>query len=81
MYNNQFNNQFFNPQYVNPDYYHQIEQQIVRHQMEQTKEVMNVAKAVKDLCDAIKKLDPYHQQIAFNTAIAVMAKEFGWDRR
>ena len=35
-------------------------------------------KAVKDLCEASKKLDPQHQQIAFNMALTVMAKEFGW---
>ena len=78
MYNNQFNNQFFNPQYVNPDYYHQIEQQIIQNNLKQTKEVTNIIKAVKDICDASKKLDPYHQQLAFNMSLAVIAEEFGW---
>lgn len=81
MYNNQFNNQFFNPQYVNPIYYQQIEQQIAQYQFEQTKEVINVMKAVKDLCEASKKLDPQHQQIAFEMALTVMAKEFGWSKQ
>ena len=77
---NQFYNQFFNPQYVNPDYYHQNQEQIVKYQQEQNKEVQNVAKAVHDLCEAYKKLDPQHQQEAFNAALAEMAIEFGWNR-
>ncbi len=79
MYNNQFSDQFFNPQYVNPSYYDQIRQQIFQHNLEQTKEVTTIMKAVKDICDASKKLDPYHYQLAFNMALAVIADEYGWN--
>ena len=81
MYNNQFNNQFFNQQYVTPDYYYQNLKQIAQYQQEQSKEVLNVVKAVHDLCEASKKLDPQHQQQAFALALDEMAREFGWNNR
>ncbi|WP_295093662.1 hypothetical protein [Ruminococcus sp.] len=81
MYNNQFYNQFFNPQYVNPDYYRQNQEQIMHYQQEQCKEVRNVVKAVHDLCEAYKKLDPQHQQEAFCAALTEFARESGWNNR
>ncbi|HOO07447.1 MAG TPA: hypothetical protein P5092_04060 [Ruminococcus sp.] len=81
MNSNPFYNQFFNQQYVNPDYYRQSQEQIIQYQQEQSKEVQNVVKAVHDLCDAYKKLDPQHQQQAFYLALAEMAKESGWNSR
>ena len=81
MYNNQFNDQLFNPQYVNPNYYFQNQQQILKYQQEQNKEVANVVKAFHDLCVASKKLDPQHQQQAFYLVLAEMSREFGWDNR
>jgi len=81
MYNNQFYNQFFNPQYVNPDYYRQNQEQIMHYQQEQSKEVCNVVKAVHDLCEAYKKLDPQHQQQAFALALNEMAREFAWNNK
>lgn len=81
MYNNQFYNQFFNPQYVNPDYYRQNQEQIMHYQQEQSKEVCNVVKAVHDLCEAYKKLDPQHQQEAFYAALAEFAIGSGWNNR
>ena len=61
MFQNQFYNQFFNPQYVNSDYYYQNQNLIAQYQKAQSKEVLNVVKAVHDLCEAYKKLDPQHQ--------------------
>ena len=79
--NDVFYNQFFNPQYMNSAYYWQNQEQIVYYQQEQSKEVCNVAKAVHDLCEAYKKLDPQHQQQAFFIALAEMANEFGWNNK
>ena len=79
MYNNQFYNHFFNPQYVNPDYYRQNQEQIMHYQQEQSNEVRNVVKAVHDLCEAYKKLDPQHQQEAFYVALAEFAIGSGWN--
>lgn len=81
MYNNQFYNQFFNQQYVTPEYYNQNLYQIAQYQQEQSKEVLNVVKAVHDLCEAYKRLDTDHQQQAFYMALAEMANEFGWNNR
>ena len=78
MYNNQFYNQFLNPQFISQEYYHQNMSEILRYQQEQDKEVANVVKAVRDLCEANKKLDPQHQNQAFLMALTVMASEFGW---
>ena len=80
MNSNPFYNHFFNQQYVNPDYYRQSQEQIIQYQQEQSKEVQNVVKAVHDLCDAYKKLDPQHQQQAFYLALAEMARESGWNK-
>lgn len=79
--NDLFYTQFFNPQYMNSSYYWQNQEQIVYYQQEQSKEVCNVAKAVHDLCEAYKKLDPQHQQQAFFIALAEVANEFGWNNR
>ncbi len=72
-----FNQMFYNQQYVNPGYYAQQHDYI--RQMQQTVEVQRAAKAVKDLCDAVKNLDEYHQQQAFLACLCVMAQEFGWN--
>lgn len=79
MDDNSFYNQFFNQQYVNSNYYCQNQNQIAQYQQEQSEEVQNVVKAVRDLCRAVKKLDSQHQQQAFTLALAEMATEFGWN--
>lgn len=76
---NLFYDRFFNLQYVNSDYYHQNQEQIAQYEQKQSEEVQNVVKAVHDLCTAVKKLDPQHQQQAFGAALAQMALEFGWN--
>ena len=45
----------------------------MHYQQEQSNEVRNVVKAVHDLCEAYKKLDPQHQQEAFYAALAEFA--------
>ena len=73
---NTFYNQMFNPQYVNPDYYHELQRQ--QYEFDQQKEIVNAVKAIHDLCEAVKKLDDHHQQIAFSACLAEMAREFNW---
>ena len=53
----------------------------MHYQQEQSNEVRNVVKAVHDLCEAYKKLDPQHQQQAFALALNEMAREFGWNNK
>ncbi len=76
-----FYNQMFNPQYVNPEYYNQIQQQMQQYQFEQDKEVYNAVKACHDMLEAVKKLDPQHQQQAFNFCLAEIAKACEWNQR
>ena len=66
----------FNPQYVNLEYYRRVEQ--MQYQAKQNEEVANAVKAIHDLCEAVKKLDDQHQQIAFSACLAEMAKELDW---
>lgn len=76
---NLFYDQFFNLQYVNSDYYHRNQEQIAQYNREQSEEVQNVVKSVRDLCKAVKILDSQHQQQAFGLALAEMARELGWN--
>ena len=45
---------------------------------EQNEEVAKVVKAFHDLCEAASKLDPQHQQIAFQACLAQFAVEQRW---
>ena len=74
-----FNDRVFNPQYINPVYYNQVQNQIAQYNFQQNKEVMNTVHAVHDLCEAIKKMDDYHQQQAFFACLAEIAREFCWE--
>ena len=73
---NTFYNQMFNPQYVNLEYYRRIEQ--TQYQAKQNEEIVKAVNAIHDLCEAVKKLDDHHQQIAFSACLAEMAREFDW---
>ena len=70
----------FNPQWVNENYYNSIKTQAEKQQYyyEQNREVGNATKAMRDLCEAVKKLDESHQQDAFWGCLMVLAEEFGW---
>lgn len=67
-----FYNQMFNPQYVNLEYYRQIEQR--QHEAEQNEEIAKAVKAMHDLCEAVNKLDDYHQNIAAAACIAELLR-------
>ena len=73
-----FNNQMINQQYVNRQYYNSIKQEIEEYNFRQNREVSNAVQAIHDLCEAVKKLDGQHQQMAFYTCLAEMAKEMNW---
>ncbi len=73
-----FYSQIFNPNYMNQSQYQQIQAQIMQYQQNQSQEVYNFVKAVHDMCKAMKKLDPEHQQQAFALCLAEFAREFGW---
>lgn len=73
-----FNNQMFNPATVNPLYYNAMKAQMAQYNWEQNKEVVNATKAIHDLCEAVKKLDADHQQIAFYACLNQMAIDMNW---
>ena len=73
-----FNDMMFNPQYVNPNYYNQ-QQRMTQYNYEQDCEVDKAVKAMRDLCEAVRKMDDSHQREAFVKCLAVMAGEFGWN--
>ena len=74
---NMFYNQMFNPQYVNPQYYFQVLQH-QKYEQEQNDEINKAVKAIHDLCEASKKIDPSHQQQAFCACLTEMAITLGW---
>lgn len=73
-----FNERMFNPQYVNPGYYNQIQEEIAQYQIQQNVEISKMVKAMRDMCESVKKMDEQHQQEAFIACLGVMAQEFGW---
>lgn len=74
---NTFYNQMFNPQYVNPQYYFQALQQ-QQYEQSQNEEINKAVKAMHDLCEASKNIDPAHQQQAFLACLTEMAHTLNW---
>lgn len=78
-YNNMFN-QMFNTSYINQNNYYQLRDQIAQYQYQQEQyqncEIANFLKATHDMCEAMKKLDPQHQQQAIYLFLAEIANEF-----
>lgn len=72
-----FYDAMFNPQYVNPDNY-KLQRQM-QHKYDQDKKVADAVKAIHDLCEAVKGMDQFHQQQAFQACLAQMALELGWN--
>ena len=74
---NQFYNQMFNPTYVNQSFYQSA---MWQYQQDQNAEVQKAVKAMRDLCEAVNKLDAEHQQQAFYACLTVLAGELGWNQ-
>lgn len=72
-----FDQMFYNQQHVNPNYYAQQREHI--RQLQQTLNVQKAEKATRDLCEAVRNSDEYHQQQAFLACLGVIALEFGWN--
>lgn len=75
-----FNQMMFNPQYVTPSYYQQMQAQTIQYNVQQDQEVYHAVKAMRDLCQAAKKMDEEHQQKAFLACLSVIAEEYGWEQ-
>ena len=50
------------------------------YQESQEQEVINAAKACREMCQAVKKLDEQHQQKAFLACLNVLGAEYGWQK-
>lgn len=70
--------QMFNPQYVNEQNYQEFSKQLQDYNNEQNKEISNAVKSIHDYCEAMKKLDPQHQQIANRYCLIEIAKSLNW---
>ena len=70
-----FNDMMFNPQYVNSTYYNSVRFNSSTNDNQQNKEIANAVKAVHDLCEAVKKIEPRNQQAAFDACLAELLKE------
>ncbi|MBR1432574.1 hypothetical protein [Ruminococcus sp.] len=73
-----FYDQMFNPAYNNQNYYQQNQAQIAQYQQNQNNEVYNAVKGFHDWFEAMKKLDPQHQNQAMMLCLAEVAQEQGW---
>lgn len=71
-------NQIFNPQFVDPNYYSQASQQN-RYECEQNIEIAKAVKALHDLCEALKRIDPAHQEAASYACWTEMMNQLGFD--
>ena len=71
-------NWYYNPNCFNPQAYAQM--QVQQYEQSQQKEVYNAVKAYKDFLDAMKKLDPTHQQGAYYGCLCEIAKRMNWQR-
>ena len=63
----------FNQQYVNNDYLSQIQRQ--QYHAEQQLEIFKATKALRDYCDAARKISPEYQQQAIIACIATILEE------
>ncbi len=79
MYNTYFYNQMLNQTYINPTFYFQNQARIQQYQFEQSHEVVKAVNAVRDMCEAVKRMDARHQEQAFYLCLAEIANHFGWN--
>lgn len=70
----------FNPQYINQRVYVDYQTQIQAYERQQTYEVANAAKKLKDYLDAAKTVDNNHQEELFIACLAVLANELNWNK-
>lgn len=68
-------NQMFNQQFVNPAYIQDLQARL--HHQEQTQEIAKAVKAIKDYCEAIKKITPDYREQAFCACATVVLEELG----
>ena len=64
--------QIFNQQYVNSVYLQQLQ---LQHHAEQQQEIAKAVHALRDYCNAARKIEPAYQQQAFCACAAAILEE------
>ena len=74
---NQYPYAMFNPAYMNAEYLQQLERQ--KNEIEQNQKIAEMVKAVKDLCDASRHIQPEYQERAMAACWIELARQIAID--
>lgn len=74
---NQYPYTMFNPAYMNAEYLQQLERQ--KNEIEQNQKIAEMVKAVKDLCEASRHIQPEYQERAMAACWIELARQFAID--
>ena len=74
---NQYPYAMFNPSYMNAEYLQQLEQQ--KNEIEQNQKIAEMVKAVKDLCEASRHIQPEYQERAMAACWIELARQIAID--
>lgn len=74
---NQYPYAMFNPAYMNAEYLQQLERQ--KNEIEQNQKIAEMVKAVKDLCEASRHIQPEYQERAMAACWIELARQIAVD--
>ena len=74
---NQYPYAMFNPAYMNAEYLQQLERQ--KNEIEQNQKIAEMVKAVKDLCEASRHIQPEYQERAMAACWIELARQIAID--
>ena len=74
---NQYLYAMFNPAYMNAEYLQQLERQ--KNEIEQNQKIAEMVKAVKDLCEASRHIQPEYQERAMAACWIELARQIAID--
>ena len=74
---NQYPYAMFNPAYMNAEYLQRLERQ--KNEIEQNQKIAEMVKAVKDLCEASRHIQPEYQERAMAACWIELARQIAID--
>ena len=74
---NQYPYAMFNPAYMNAEYLQKLERQ--KNEIEQNQKIAEMVKAVKDLCEASRHIQPEYQERAMAACWIELARQIAID--
>ena len=74
---NQYPYAMFNPAYMNAEYLQQLERQ--KNEIEQNQKIAEMVKAVNDLCEASRHIQPEYQERAMAACWIELARQIAID--